>query len=407
MAVGVCAISNGMKFVLNPFLQALAAVLVIVGGTFLLFGEIKDDAKFGILSVASPKIGIADIGARADSMPLPIRVERKNGENKKVAVNLKATQVVAELDEGTTYEYWTYNDQVPGPFIRVMEGDLVEISLTHEHAHSSLNNHFGDDILFGIDSFMPFANADEGHEDSHTMTAEEAEHMTAGHGEHSIDLHAVLGPGGGAEMTRVGPNETKIFQFRAMRPGIYIYHCASPHVPTHIANGMYGLILVEPRGGLPLVDKEFYVVEGEIYTQGELGEKGFQVFDKTKLLSERPEYFVFNGRKGSLTGSRALKAGVGETVRIFFGVGGQVPANFHVIGEIFDKLYPEGDIISVPHRNVQTTLVPAGGAAVVEFKVEAPGRYLLVDHSLTRSIDRGALGELIVTGNERPDVIKK
>ena len=178
-------------------------------------------------------------------------------------------------------------------------------------------------------------------------------------------------------------------------------------MPTHIANGMYGLILVEPRGGLLPVDKEFYVVEGELYTKSKVGVKGFQEFDRNKLLAEKPEYFVFNGRKGSLAGDRALKAEVGDTVRIFFGASGQVPSNFHIIGEIFDRLYPEGDIISPPHRNVQTTLVPAGGAAMVEFKVEAPGKYLLVDHALTRSIDRGALGELIVTGDDKPEVIRK
>ena len=239
------------------------------------------------------------------------------------------------------------------------------------------------------------------------MNSEDMEHMAAGHGEHSIDLHAVLGPGGGADFTRVAPNETKGFQFKAMRPGIYVYHCASPHVPSHIANGMYGLILVEPKGGLAPVDKEFYVVQGEFYTTGNVGEKGHQELDKDKLLAERPEYIVFNGRKGALTGDHALRTRVGEKVRIFFGVSGQLASNFHIIGGVFDALYPEGDITSPPHRNVQTTIVPAGGAAMVEFTSEVPGKYLLVDHALTRAIDRGAIGELIVEGNDRPEIIKK
>ncbi|OGN00135.1 MAG: hypothetical protein A3B91_01830 [Candidatus Yanofskybacteria bacterium RIFCSPHIGHO2_02_FULL_41_29] len=396
-----------MKFALNPFIQAFGVVVGIILVAFVLFGKGPSSVTD---SNGQIKRGpdIAEIGARADNLPIPVVIDRKNGAgNKTVTVNLKATQVIANLDNGTTYEYWTYNNQVPGPFIRVMEGDLVRISLTHEHAHAGADIELSDD-LFSVNYLTSFATADEGHEDdSRTVNSEEAEHMAAGHGEHSIDLHSVLGPGGGAELTRVGPNETKIFEFKAMRPGLYIYHCASPHVPTHIANGMYGLILVEPRGGLSAVDKEFYVVEGELYTRGGLGEKGFQEFDRKKLLNERPEYFVFNGRKGSLTGGRALMAEVGETVRIFFGASGQVPSNFHIIGEIFDKLYPEGDIVSSPHRNVQTTIVPAGGAAMVEFKVEVPGRYLLVDHSLSRSIDRGALGELIVTGEERSDIIKK
>lgn len=353
------------------------------------------------VAIAAKPVGVADIAAKADSVPSPFL--RAPGESRTIKLDLRATQVVARLADGVTYEYWTYNNQVPGPFIRVVEGDTVEIRLTHEHAHAAAKSGGAYTHSFTIDSLLPVARADG---DGHVMSAEEAAHMAAGHGEHSIDLHAVLGPGGGAALSRVGPNETKTFQFRAMRPGLYVYHCASPHVPSHIANGMYGLVLVEPRGGLPLVDKEFYVVQGEVYTTGALGEKGHQGLDKGKLLAERPEYFVFNGRVGALTGEGALRAAVGEKVRIFFGVAGQLPSNFHIIGEIFDRLYPEGDILSPPHRNVQTTLVPGGGAAMVEFTPEVPGKYLLVDHALTRAIDRGALGELIVEGSERPELFR-
>jgi nitrite reductase (NO-forming) len=122
---------------------------------------------------------------------------------------------------------------------------------------------------------------------------------------------------------------------------------------------------------------------------------------------EHPEYVVFNGRVGSLTGTRALQAKTGETVRLFFGVGTFLPSNFHVIGGILDKLYPEGDIVSPPHRNVQTTLVPAGGAAMMEMKMEVPGKFLLVDHALPRAVDKGALGELVVEGVLRPDIIRE
>ena len=170
---------------------------------------------------------------------------------------------------------------------------------------------------------------------------------------------------------------------------------------------MYGLILVEPKEGLAPVDREFYVMQGEFYTKGKFGEKGHQEFSLEKMLEGRPEYFLFNGRVGALAEGGALKAKVGETIRIFFGVGSHIASNFHIIGEIFDKLYPEGDIISPPHQNVQTTIVPPGGAAIVEFKLEVPGKYLLVDHSLPRAIDKGALGELVVEGEERPEIFKK
>ena len=353
-------------------------------------------------------VDVAEIGKKADDLPLPI--VRK--ENEKVIVELETREIVAEIAPGVTYEYWTYNGTVPGPFIRVKEGDTVEVRLTHAlHNHAANAEH-----SFNISAFpIKTANACEDEqgaivpceEDGHSHDAAVSEHEAAGHAKHSIDLHAVEGPGGGAVLTQVESGKTEAFQFKATRPGIYVYHCASPHIPTHVANGMYGMILVEPKNGLAKVDKEFYVMQGEFYTKGEVGEKGHQEFSLEKLKKEEPTYFAFNGRVGSLTGSRALQAKVGETIRLYFGVGSHIASNFHIIGGILDKLYPEGDIISLPHRNVQTTIVPAGGAMMVEFKLEVPGKYLLVDHSLSRAIDKGALGEIIVSGEENPEIFKK
>jgi nitrite reductase (NO-forming) len=168
----------------------------------------------------------------------------------------------------------------------------------------------------------------------------------------------------------------------------------------HIGSGMYGLILVEPKEGLPPVDKEYYVMQGEFYTTGKYGEEGLQSFDMAKAIDERPPYVVFNGAVGSLVGDRALTAKVGDNVRIYFGVGGpNVTSSFHVIGEIFDKVYPEAGL-KLPNSNVQTTLVPSGGATAVEFKVDVPGTFILVDHSLTRAFNKGALGMLKVAGPE-------
>ncbi len=317
-------------------------------------------------------VTVTDISRPSDNLPPPIiRLE-----NQTVVVELQTTEVIAELMSGVTYAYWTYNGTAPGPFIRVKEGDMVVIRLTHG------------------------GESQQGGEHS------PLEHFLAGHETHSIDLHAVVGPGGGGAVTQVSSGETRAFQFKATRPGLYVYHCASPHIPTHIANGLYGLILVEPKQGLPPVDREFYIVQGEFYTKGGVAEKGHQEFSLAKLKEERPEYFVFNGRVAALAGERALKAKVGDTVRIFFAVGTFIPSSLHLIGGIFDKVYPEGDIVSPPHRNVQTTLVPAGGAVIVEFKAEVPGKYLLVDHTLTRAIDRGAVAEIIVEGPEQPEIFK-
>jgi nitrite reductase (NO-forming) len=210
----------------------------------------------------------------------------------------------------------------------------------------------------------------------------------------------VTGPGGGAAVTQLGPGQEGAFEFKALNPGLYVYHCATAPVPMHIASGMYGLILVEPPGGLPPVDREYYVMQGDIYTQGATGEAGLQIFDNVKATDERPTYVVFNGSVGSLVGDKALTAKTGETVRLYFGVGGpNLTSSFHVIGEIFDRVWPEGGMRYV-QENVQTTLVPAGGSAIAEFRVEVPGTFILVDHSLSRAFNKGALGMLKVDGPE-------
>ena len=276
-----------------------------------------------------------------------------------VSVELEAVEVLGKLANDTSYRYWTFNGKVPGPFVRVRVGDTVNLTFKNR-----------------ADSRMI----------------------------HSVDLHAVTGPGGGAVMTQTPPGETKAFTFKAMNPGLYVYHCATPMVANHISSGMYGLILVEPAGGLPKVDHEFYVMQGELYTDRGFGQRGNDEFSVEKLLAERPEYFVFNGAVGALTTEYPLKARVGETVRIFFGVGGpNATSSFHVIGEIFDRVYDQGAMGTTPATNVQTTTVPAGGATIVEFKLDVPGRYILVDHALSR-LERGLAGFLVVEGPENPAV---
>ncbi|MDN3724165.1 copper-containing nitrite reductase [Aequorivita sp. SDUM287046] len=273
---------------------------------------------------------------------------------KKLIVDLEIQEREGEMTNGVKYIYWTFGGTVPGSFIRTRVGDEVEFHL---------KNH--------PDNKLP----------------------------HNIDLHSVNGPGGGAEASFVAPGHEKVFSFKVLNPGLYVYHCATAPVGMHIANGMYGLILVEPEGGLPPVDKEYYIMQGDFYTEGEYGARGLQPFDMQKAINEKADYVVFNGHVGALTGDNAMTANVGEKIRLFVGNGGpNLVSSFHVIGEIFDKVHVEGgDLINT---NVQTTLIPAGGAAIVEFRVDVPGSYILVDHSVFRAFNKGALAMFKVNGEE-------
>jgi nitrite reductase (NO-forming) len=297
----------------------------------------------------------ADISQKSTEVPPPIG----NRPPQTVHVDLNAVELEGRLAEGVTFGYWTFNGRVPGPMLRVRVGDTVDVQVRNS-----------------ADSTMV----------------------------HSVDFHAATGPGGGAAATQVDPGAEKSFKFKALIPGLYVYHCATPMVAHHIANGMYGLILVEPEGGLPAVDREFYVMQGEIYTEAPFGHRGSQEFSVEKLLNERPEYFVFNGSVGALSKLHPLEAKVGETIRIFFGVGGpNYTSSFHVIGEIFDRVYNLGGVLSEPLRGVQTVTVPAGGAVITELKLDVPGNYILVDHALSR-LERGLAGILHVEGAPNPEI---
>jgi nitrite reductase (NO-forming) len=293
----------------------------------------------------------------APNVPPPIT--RKDAAN--VLVELEATEFVGKLSDDNNYRFWGFNGTVPGPMVRVMVGDTVEVHLKNR------------------------ADSKESH---------------------NIDFHAVTGPGGGAAMLNTEPGQESRLRFKALNPGLYVYHCAtaSPSIPEHISNGMYGVILVEPVGGLKKVDKEYYMMQSEFYTKP--GKKGDTLeFSFENGLIEHPSHVVYNGMAGSLV-KNPLTAKVGDNVRIFFAnAGPNHVASWHIIGEIFDKVYTEGSLTTPPLENIQTTLVPAAGSTMVEFKVEVPGTYLSVDHSIFR-IAKGAVGLLKVEGAEQPDIYK-
>jgi len=273
----------------------------------------------------------------------------------RVILNIEVKEQVKTLADGVTYTYWTFGDEAPGKFIRVREGDLVEV-------------HFSN------------------HPDNSVA--------------HNIDFHAATGPGGGGEASFVAPGHKAVFTWRAMNAGLYLYHCVAAPAGLHISNGMYGQILVEPKEGLPKVDREYQIIQGEFYTEGKFGQPGPQRFSMEKALAEKPEYVVFNGRVGALMGENAIKAKTGERVRLFLGnAGPSLTSSFHVVGEIFDNVYGEGGTV-ISQKNAQTTVVPVGGSSIVEFTTEVPGEYALVDHSMFRAFNKGAMGMMRVEGKD-------
>ncbi len=277
-----------------------------------------------------------------------------------VKFTLEAVEVVGVLDAAakTTFTYWTFNGKVPGPMIRGRVGDTFEITMKNAKTSNLI---------------------------------------------HNVDLHAVWGQGGGAALTSVAPGEEKSFVFKALNPGLYAYHCATTVIPQHISSGMYGLILIEPEGGLPKVDKEFYVMQGEIYTEGAGSHKDFSM---EKMMAEQPTHVVMNGSAAALAGA-PMKAKVGDNIRIFFGVGGpNLTSAFHAIGTVFDKVWAEGSSTKAPtETDIQTTVVPPGGSAMVEFKAHVPARYILVDHALTRLM-KGNVAIIHAEGTDQPELFR-
>lgn len=296
---------------------------------------------------------VDDIARDPNDVPPPIT----RAEPALVKVELTAQEVISEMAPGVFVNYWTFDGKIPGPMVRVRVGDTVELTLYND--------------------------------------------VTSLH-HHNIDLHAVTGPGGGAVSTMVAPGESATVTFKVLHPGLFVYHCATPNVANHMTHGMYGLILVEPEEGLSPVDHEYYVMQGEFYASGGMGRKGLQLFDAQAMLDGNPTYVVFNGRTGGL--ADLMQAKTGETVRMYVGNGGvNLVSSFHVIGEVFTRVFPEASLSSKPHTDIQTTLVPAGGATVVEFDLNVPGKYILVDHALAR-MEKGAWGVLTVSGGENKEV---
>lgn len=290
----------------------------------------------------------------ADPTDVPPPITRK--KPKTVRVNLEAKEMIGEIEDGTKFHYMTFGGQVPAPMIRVKQGDTVILTLTSAEENIML---------------------------------------------HNIDLHSVYGTGGGAEATFVTPGASQTIKFKAVYPGAFIYHCAVPAMDQHISSGMYGLIFVEPKEGLPKVDHEFYLGQNEIYIENEAGAQGMQEFSFEKMKNENPDYVVINGEKTAITAGRygPMKVKKGETARIFFVNGGpNLASSFHPIGNVFTKAWREGAIKSNPERFVQTMMVPPGSCGIFEMDYPVPSTVHLVDHALSRVEYKGMGADIEVEG---------
>jgi len=327
-------------------------VLAVVGGVFYSPTKIAD-AK----SRESQNQLNTEVAQLTTAPNVPPPITRKHP----VKVQVDFTTQVQELfiDPVNKYSAWTFNGTVPAPFIRARVGDVLQVNLTNKDANVS----------------------------------------------HNVDMHAITGPGGGSKVLTADFGDTRSADFKLLYPGLFIYHCAVEPTPVHIANGMYGLLLVEPEEGLEKVDKEFYILQSEFYTTPTVDNPRLLELAENKALKEIPSHVVLNGRSGSMTETEGmLRAKAGDRIRVFFGnAGPNLVASHHILGCIFDKVYREGDLISPPARGVQTTLVPAGGAAVVEFNLPVPGVFTIVDHSIFRT-EKGCFGYIAVDGETRPDI---
>lgn len=303
---------------------------------------------------APPPVKVTTKRVAADPTKLPPPIHRSTAIRQEVV--LEVQEHVAEIEPGVTFNYMTFGGQVPGPMIRVRQGDRVRVVLRNPKTNT-----------------MP----------------------------HSVDLHAVYGPGGGASATLTIPGQEKSFEFTAMYPGAFIYHCAVPDLDYHISSGMYGMIVVEPHEGLPRVDRELYLGQNEVYTDKPAGTPGHHAFDLQAMLREDPSYVLLNGERAALSPSRwgSIAAKVGERVRIFFVSGGpNLASHFHAVGNVFTKAWADGAVASTPARYVQTQQVSPGSCAVLEMELPVPGEVKLVDHALTRVVHKGMLGVIDVKG---------
>jgi len=271
-------------------------------------------------------------------------------------VNLALTDITVQIAPGVKYSAWAWAGGAPGPVIHVRQGQLVKITLTNNGA-------------------IP----------------------------HSVDFHAArVAPD--KAFADVMPGQSVSYTFRANDAGVFMYHCGTKPVLMHIANGMYGAIVVEPRPGvLPKADRDYVLVASEWYLSSDgLGSPA--QFDMAKAHARRPDWMTFNGYSGQYV-KHPLMAKPGELVRFWVvDAGPSLDTDFHIVGTVLNTAYPFGDMNPADAlHDVQTVTVPAGGAGVFDVEIDKPGLYPFVSHAFA-AVDQGQVGLLNVGKGARHDV---
>ena len=282
-------------------------------------------------------------------------------------IQLDVVDRVIDLAPGVRFSAWTFGGRVPGPVVHARVGDRIRFSMTNR----------SDETVPGAPSFaMPMM--------------------------HSMDFHAAM-VSPQDKYRSIAPGQTIAFEFQLNYPGVFMYHCGTPMILEHIASGMYGMLVVEPRGGYPTrVDRQYAVVQSEFYTKldpdgRKVDGQPLYVLDTQKVRTKESTYTVFNGVYNGMV-DHPLVATPGERVRLFvLNVGPSNTSSFHVVGAIFDRVWIDGNPDN-QFRGMQTVLLPSAGSAIVEFRVPEKGQYIMVDHHFANA-SQGAIGIVDATGS--------
>ena len=312
-------------------------------------------------------------GAFAEGASLSFGAELKPLDPTPVkTVRLDTTHKIIEIAPGVKFSAWTFGDQVPGPTVRARVGDRIKFSMTNR----------SDEPVPGVS-------------------------VTAAPMMHSMDFHAAM-VSPQDKYRSIAPGQTIEFEFTLNYPGIFMYHCGTPMILEHIASGMYGAVIVEPRAGYPTkVDREYSIIQSEFYVKPDPGKRKvggtpLYVLDNDRLRNSQPTYTVFNGVHNGMV-KNPLAARPGERVRIHvLNVGPSKTSSFHVVGTIFDRVWFEGNPDN-QFRGMQTVLLGSSNSATVEFLIPEAGSYIMVDHHFANA-SQGAIGLISTAKAETKDI---